>query len=68
MAYQYQQLTLFSSSMIHCSICGQTIRDLNELRTVCPLSIGDIHSVTKSEYFVLYRKTETPSLTASIAR
>lgn len=67
----YQQLTLFSSSMIQCSICGSTIRDLNELRLACPKTPsegGGIHSVTTGEYFALYRKTDTPSLTASAAR
>lgn len=52
------QLALFGDvpSGVCCLLCGERLRDLNELRGRCPES-GGIHEVTRSDYFVLYAMT-----------
>lgn len=53
------QLTLFELDETRCLQCGSVIRDLGELRRLCPQSPTHkgIHRVGESEYFKLYYRS-----------
>lgn len=54
------QLLLFDVAVVCCLNCGEAIADLCDLRRNCSKKDGN-HEVTRSQYFVLYRKSNNPA-------
>jgi hypothetical protein len=51
-----EQLPLIEVSQIHCLVCSNELRSLDDLRQSCAKTEG-FHQVSTGDYFALYRKS-----------